>query len=159
LFVVFAFPFSERRDGRMAQASHGDVVRVHYRGKLPDGTVFEKSVDDRPLQFAIGGGESITDLERAVLGMAPGESKTVRIVAGDAFGVYHDELVFALDRDRFPVDFTPEVGLDLALHETDGESLSAIVVDVSESKVTLDANHPLAGKDLTIDIDLLEIVV
>ena len=143
----------------MVQARHGDTVRVHYRGKFHDGTVFEKSLEERPLQFAIGTDASITDLERAVLGMAPGESKTVRIVAEDAFGPYHDELVFALDRARFPQGFVPEVGLDLALREPDGDSLSAIVIDVSESRVTLDANHPLAGKDLTIDIDLLDIVV
>lgn len=143
----------------MAQVTHGDIVRVHYRGKFPDGTVFEKSLEERPLQFAIATDESITDLERAVLGMAPGESKTVRLVAEDAFGPHYNDLVFALDRDRFPESFVPKVGLDLALREPDGDSLSAIVIDVSESRVTLDANHPLAGKDLTIDIDLLEIVV
>jgi len=142
----------------MAQAKHGDTVRVHYTGKFTNGEVFEASVEDQPLQFTIGDDQVITELEQAVVGMTTGESKTIKITADNAYGPYRDELVFVLDRDRFPENLQPEVGLDLVIREGDDLGLRATVIDVSESSVTLDANHPLAEKDLTIDIHLLEIV-
>jgi peptidylprolyl isomerase len=142
----------------MAQAKHGDTVRVHYTGKFTDGEVFEASVEDQPLQFTIGDDQVITELEQAVVGMTTGESKTIKITADNAYGPYRDELVFVLDRDRFPENLQPEVGLDLVIREGDDTGLRVTVIDVSESSVTLDANHPLAEKDLTIDIHLVEIV-
>jgi len=142
----------------MAQAKHGDTVRVHYTGKFTNGEVFEASVEDQPLQFTIGDDQVITELEQAVVGMTTGESKTIKITADNAYGPYRDELVFVLDRDRFPENLQPEVGLDLVIREGDDPGLRVTVIDVSESSVTLDANHPLAEKDLTIDIHLLEIV-
>ena len=142
----------------MAQAKHGDSVRIQYTGKLVDGKVFEASVEDQPLQFTIGDDQVVTDLERAVVGMATGESKTIKIMADNAYGPYHDELVFVLDRDRFPENLQLEVGQELVVREGGDLGLQATVTDVSESSVMLDANHPLAEKDLTIDIYLVEIV-
>ena len=142
----------------MAQAKHGDTVRVHYTGKLADGKVFEASVENQPLQFTIGEDQVFTDLEQAVVGMTMGESKTIKITAVNAYGPYRGELVFVLDRDRFPENLQPEAGQDLLIREGNDPALRVTVVDVSESSVTLDANHPLAGKDLTIDIYLVGII-
>lgn len=142
----------------MAQAKHGDTVRVHYTGKFADDKVFEASVEDEPLQFTIGEDQVITDIEQAVVGMTTGESKTIEIMADNAYGPYHDELAFVLDRDRLPENLQPEVGQDLLIREENDPALRVAVTDVSESSVTLDANHPLAGKDLIIDIYLVEIV-
>ena len=142
----------------MAQAKHGDSVRIQYTGKLVDGKVFEASVEDQPLQFTIGDDQVVTDLEQAVVGMATGESKTIKIMADNAYGPYHDELVFVLDRDRFPENLQLEVGQELVVREGGDLGLRVTVTNVSESSVMLDANHPLAGKDLTIDIYLVEIV-
>ena len=147
-----------RKEQTIAQAKHSDTVRVHYTGKFADGKIFEASVEDQPLQFTIGDDQVVTDLEQAVVGMATGESKTIRIMADNAYGPYHDELVFVLDRHRFPENLQPEVGQDLLIREGNDPALRVTVIDVSESSVTLDANHPLAGKDLTIDICLVEIV-
>jgi len=142
----------------VAQAKHGDTVRVHYTGKFTDGKVFEASVEDQPLQFTIGEDQVITDLEQAVVGMTTGESKTIKVMGGNAYGPYHNELVFMLDRERFPGNLQPAAGLDLVIREGNDLGLQVTVIDVSESSVTLDANHPLAGKALTIDICLVEIV-
>ena len=142
----------------MAQAKHGDTVKVHYTGKLEDGTVFDTSINRDPLQFTIGEGQIIPGFEQAVVGMNPGESKTTKVPADKAYGSHHKEEVLVVDRNQFPVDLKPEVGQKLQIRRTDGQTSVVTVTDVSESSVTLDANHPLAGKDLTFDIQLIEIV-
>lgn len=142
----------------MAQAKHGDTVRVHYTGKLADGTVFDSSVDRDPLEFTLGEGRLIPGFEQAVIGMNPGESKTAEIPAEQAFGPYREEMVIEIDRDQFPADMKPEIGQRLQMKQSNGRIILIRVVEVSESEVTLDANHPLAGKDLTFDIHLLEIL-
>ena len=142
----------------MTQAKHGDTAIIHYTGKLAGGKVFDASVKDRPLQFTIGEDQVATDLERAVVGMATGESTTIRIMADNTYDPYYDELVFILHRDRFPENLQLEIGQQLVISEWDDLGLRVTVTDVSESSVTLDANHPLAGKDLTIDVYLIEIV-
>ncbi len=142
----------------MAQAKHGDTVRVHYTGKLEDGTIFGSSANSDPLQFTIGEGRIIPGVEQAVIGMNPGESKTIKVPADKAFGPHHKEGVSVVNRSEFPDDLNPEVGQRLQIRQEDGEKTVVRVVAVSESSVTLDANHPLAGKDLTFDIQLHEIV-
>jgi peptidylprolyl isomerase len=142
----------------MAQAKHGDTVKVHYTGKLEDGTVFDTSINRDPLQFTIGGGQIIPGFEQAVVGMNPGESKTTKVPADKAYGSHHKEKVLVVDRNQFPVDLKPEVGQKLQIRRTDGQTSVVTVTAVSESSVTLDANHPLAGKDLTFDIQLIELV-
>jgi peptidylprolyl isomerase len=142
----------------MAQAKNGDTVNVHYTGKLKDGKVFDSSVDREPLQFDIGHGNIIPGFEQGVIGMKPGESKTVNIPAEKAYGPYRKELVLVVDKSKIPTHLKPEVGQQLTLNQPDGRAVSVRITDISESNVTLDANHPLAGKDLIFDIELVQIV-
>lgn len=142
----------------MAQAKHGDTVKVHYTGKLEDGTVFDTSIDRDPLQFTIGEGQVIPGFEQAVLGMNPGESKTIRIPTDEAYGTRREEMVMVVDRNQLPADLNPEVGQQLQRSQPDGQTIVVTVTEVSKSSVTVDANHPLAGKDLTFDIQLVEVV-
>jgi peptidylprolyl isomerase len=142
----------------MARAKNGDTVTVHYTGKLEDGTVFDSSVSRDPLQFTLGEGVLIPGFEQAVLGMSPGESKTAEVSADQAYGPHREEMVVDIDRQEFPPHFKPEVGQQLQIPQSDGRVTRLAVTAVSEQNVTLDANHPLAGRDLTFDIQLLEIV-
>ncbi|HBY95209.1 MAG: peptidylprolyl isomerase [Ardenticatenaceae bacterium] len=142
----------------MAQAQMGDTVQVHYTGKLEDGQVFDTSGNREPLQFTIGGGQIIPGFEEAVAGMDPGETKTARIPADKAYGPHREELIVEVDRGQFPEHLAPEVGQRLAIRQADGSQVPVTVTDVSESSVQLDGNHPLAGKDLTFDIQLVKIV-
>jgi len=139
------------------QAKNGDAVKVHYTGRLADGTVFDTSSGREPLGFTIGAGKLIPDFEQAVLGMKPGESKTIEIPADRAYP-YYDDLVHVMDRDQLPENIPPEVGVQFDLSQPDGQKLQITIIDVSESTVTLDANHYLAGKDLIFDIELVEIL-
>jgi len=142
----------------VAEAKHGDTVKVHYTGKLEDGTVFDTSIERDPLQFTIGQGQVIPGFEKAVVGMNAGESKTTKAPADKAYGPYRKEMLLVVDRNQLPGDLKPTVGQQLQSRQADGRTIRVAVTDVSESSVTLDANHPLAGKDLTFDIQLIEIV-
>jgi len=146
-------------DGEIGQAQPGDTVKVHYTGTLEDGTVFDSSIDGEPLEFTIGNGRLIPGFEDAVVGMSQGESKTVEIPADDAYGTYYEELVFVVERSDIP-GLPPdlEIGQQLGFEQEDGTTITLTVIDISESTVTLDANHPLAGEDLTFDIQLVEIL-
>ncbi len=142
----------------MAEAKYGDTVKVHYTGKLDDGTVFDTSVNEDPLQFTIGGGQIISGFEQAVVGMKPGESKTVRIPADEAYGQRREDLILEVERSQLPEGLKPEVGLQLQSRQPDGRIIVLTITDITESHVTLDANHPLAGEDLTFEIQLIEIL-
>lgn len=142
----------------MAQAEDGNTVKVHYTGKFEDGTVFDTSADRGPLEFTIGSGQLILGLEQTVIGMSHGESKTVNIPADEAYGQHNAEMLTEVNRSQFPADLNPEVGQQLQLNPPDGQTVMFTVASVSESTVTLDANHPLAGKDLIFDIQLVEIL-
>jgi FKBP-type peptidyl-prolyl cis-trans isomerase 2 len=142
----------------MTQAKDGDMVKVHYTGKLADDTVFDSSLSREPLSFTIGAGEMIPGFEQAVIGMQPGEAKTARVVAGEAYGIYDQDMVLEVSRSQFPANISPQVGQHFQLNRQDGQAMVVTVKDVSQSHVTLDANHPLAGQDLTFDIQLVEIV-
>lgn len=142
----------------MTQAKFGDVVKVHYEGKLEDGTVFDTSAHRQPLQFTIGKQEVIPGFEQAVVGMAAGESKIAKVAAEKAFGPYREGLLVEVDRQQIPKDVDPKVGQQLQTRQADGQATVVTVADVTDSSVTLDVNHPLAGKDLIFDIRLLEIV-
>jgi len=141
----------------MTQAKHGDTVKVHYTGKLEDGTVFDSSVNHEPLEFTIGEGRVIPGFERAVVGMSPGESKTEKVPADQAFGPYREELVLEVDRQHIPAGVEVKVGERLRLRHANARATQGLITDVSESKVKLDANHPLAKSDLIFNIQLLEI--
>lgn len=142
----------------MVQAKPGDTVKVHYTGKLDDGTVFDSSLNREPLEFAIGSGRIIPGFEQAVVGMSPSESKTATIPSDQAYGPHDPNRVVAVDRKQIPVDMPIEVGQQLQISQPNGAPVPVVVTNVSDSQVTLDANHPLAGQDLTFEIQLVEIV-
>ena len=141
----------------MVQAKTGDTVKVHYTGKLDDGTIFDTSADREPLEFTIGKGQLIPDFEQAFIGMNPEESKTIQIPADNAYGPYREDMVMKIDRNQLPAEIEPKVDQKLQMRHSNGQSTVVTVIEVSESQVTLDGNHPLAGKDLTFDICLTEI--
>lgn len=142
----------------MARAAEaGDTVKVHYTGKLSDGTVFDSSDGRDPLEFTIGSGALIEGFEQAVVGMTPGEAKTVEIASAEAYGPHHDEMVQQIERAVIPDEIDLDVGVRLQATQGEGPPLILTVVELSETSVTVDANHPLAGQDLTFDIDLVEI--
>jgi peptidylprolyl isomerase len=141
----------------MAQAKRGDTVKINFTGKLEDGTVFSSTANQKPLEFKLGEGKIIPGVEKAVEGMNVGESKTVEVPPEQAYGQHQAELVQEVSRDRFPKDVEPQVGQRFEVPQQQGQSMAVKVVDVSESIVTLDANHPLAGRDLTFELELLEI--
>ena len=142
----------------MRPATHGDTVRVHYRGKLQDGSVFD-ATDREPLQFTIGGGQLIPGFEEAVVGMNPGDSKTAELPAEKAFGRYQEDMVAVVPKSQFADwEVEPAVGERVPIPRPDGPPIDVTVTEVTESDVTVDANHPLAGEDLTFDIELIDIV-
>ena len=143
----------------MRPAKQGDTVRVHYRGKLQDGSIFDETFDHEPLRFTIGEGEVISGFEEAVVGMTPGDSKTTALPVEKAFGRYLEERVVEVPKNKFAGwDPEPTVGEPVPIPQPDGSPIDAIITEVTESKVTVDFNHPFAGQDLTIDIKLLDIV-
>jgi peptidylprolyl isomerase len=139
-------------------AKNGDKVQVNYTGKFADGTVFDSSAGLKPMEFTLGGGKVIPGFEKAVLGMKIGEKKTVTIPAADAYGPHLDKMMIEVPRAQFPKDITPEVGLELESTQKDGTTIVATITKVTDTTITLDANHPLAGKDLTFEIELLKIL-
>lgn len=141
----------------MAQAKIGDVVKVHYTGTLDDGTVFDTSADRDPLEFIVGKGQVIPGFDSAVIDMVPGETRVTVIPADQAYGDHSPELVTDVDRERFPADMELEIGQQLQVGLADGQQAIVMVVDLSDTAVTLDANHPLAGQALTFEIELVEI--
>lgn len=141
----------------MAQAKTGDTVKVHYTGKLDDGTVFDSSANREPLEFKIGEGRLIPDFEQAVVGMEPGDSKTIQIASDNAYGQYQEEMVIELEKKDLPENLEPKVDQKLQVRQESGQEFVVTVTEVTETSVTLDGNHPLAGKDLTFDIQLSEI--
>jgi len=143
----------------MAKAKAGDTVKVHYTCKLNDGSVFDTSSGHEPLEFEIGKSKStlIPAFEQTVVGMKPGESRTVNIASNEAYGPHQEEMVASVEKNKFPDTINPYVGLELEVCQQDGRVFPAKITNVSEQSVTLDANHPLAGKDLVFDIELVEI--
>jgi peptidylprolyl isomerase len=169
----------------MALAKSGDIVKIDYTGKLEDGTVFDSTLEDEcstdgcdsddcgdecddegcgcghesgPMELTIGEGELFAQVDEALIGMAPGDKKSVIIPAADAFGEYDKDKVFTVPRSDLPEDLQPEVGDELVLTNEDDEELGVQVVEITEESVTFDSNHPLAGEDLTFEVTLLEIL-
>ena len=141
----------------MAPVKQGDTVKVNYTGKLADGTIFDTSVDRHPLQFTLGKGALIAGFEKAVIGMNTGEKKTVIIPFAEAYGSRQDAAVVSVERKNFPGNFEPQIGQRLELTQEDDSNVLVTVTDLTDTTITLDANHPLAGKDLTFEIELLSI--
>lgn len=141
----------------MEQAKKGDNVKVHYTGKLEDGTEFDSSFDRDPLQFVIGEGNLIPGFEEAIEGMCPGDKKTIRISAEEAYGPYIKELVADFDRSMLPPELNPQIGEELKIEQDDGNIAMVMVTGLTDTAITVDANHPLAGKDLIFDVSLVEV--
>ena len=136
----------------------GDKVRVHYTCTLANGTIIDSSQGQEPLEFSLGKGEIIKGLEDLVMGMKVGQSKTATAAPEQTYGARHEEWMIDVVRDKLPEDFKPEVGLHYEIPRENGQSSLATVTHVSESTVTLDFNHPLAGKELIFEVSLLEIL-
>jgi len=140
----------------LAMAKDGNTVKVHYTGKLDDGTIFDTSVEREPLEFTIGASQMIPGFEGAVMGMQVGQVKTVTIPAEEAYGPHNEDMVLLVELDKLPEDLNPAVGQRLQIQQEDGNTAVVVVTDVSDTMITLDANHPLAGKSLTFEIELVE---
>lgn len=141
----------------MAEAKAGNKVQMHYTGSLGDGTVFDSSKGRDPLEFELGSGQIIPGLDAAVTGMAEGEEKTVTIPADEAYGAHHPERVQAVPRAQFPDHIPAEVGTQLQVQTPEGQTVPVTIADVSDEAVTLDANHPLAGQDLTFNVEIIAV--
>lgn len=139
----------------MRQATNGDTVHVHYTGTLDDGTVFDSSTDRTPLEVTLGAGQVIPGFEEALFGMAEGESKSVTLAPEDAYGAHNPQLVHEVERERIPAEISLEPGTVLQAQDSGGNQLQFTVVALDDINVTLDANHPLAGKALTFAVELI----
>lgn len=156
----------------MAQAQKGSRVRIDFTGTLEDGTVFDTTrkegsgdcgcddcgCDEGPMELVIGEDSFFTLIEEALVGMAVGDKKTVLIPTEEAFGDYDEEKVFTIPSDQIPADLSPEVGQELELTDEDDEAVMVTVLEIDEDGITLDANHPLAGENLSYEVELLEIL-
>jgi peptidylprolyl isomerase len=141
----------------MNSAKSGDTVRIHYTGKLSDGTQFDSSAGRDPLEFDLGSGQVIAGFDQAVDGMHVGDSKTVTIPAEQAYGRRHAQLVQAVPRKVLPAEIDPEVGMRLQSRSPDGKTMHLVITDIADHTITVDGNHPLAGEELTFDIELVAI--
>ncbi|MBN2140125.1 MAG: peptidylprolyl isomerase [Desulfovibrionaceae bacterium] len=141
----------------MPQAKPGDSVKVHYKGRFEDGTIFDSSLEREPLEFTIGQSMVIPGFEKAVTGMNPGDSKTVSIPAEEAYGQFNEELLIEVDNTQVPPHITPEEGMMLEVRLDNGGVAHVTVREIKEGSLVLDGNHPLAGRDLTFELELIEI--
>lgn len=141
----------------MSQAKSGDTVKIHYTGKLDDGTQFDSSKDREPLEFELGKGQVISGFEKAVEGMEVGDSKSVTLDPDDAYGPRHDQLVQEVPRSALPTEIKPEIGMKLQSKTPDGRVMPLTVTAVTDESITVDANHELAGENLNFEIELVAI--
>ena len=141
----------------MTQAKAGETVAIHYTGTLADGSQFDSSEGRDPLRFTLGSGQIIAGLDAAITGMSQGEKKSVTIAAAEAYGDHRPEAVQAVPRAQIPAEIPLEVGGGLQVQTPDGRTIPVTVTSVTDEEVTLDANHPLAGKDVTFAVELVEI--
>ena len=142
----------------MQPAKRGDTVKVHYTGTLEDGAVFDSSRQGDPLEFTIGGGQLIPGFEDAVIGMTPGESRKQLVPALDAYGPSRPDVTVEVERSTIPPELDIFLGQELQIQNPEGRVSQVVVAALTDTTVTLDGNHPLAGKDLYFQIDLLEIL-
>ena len=146
-----------KRDS-MSRAKAGDVVKVHFTGTLDNGNIFASTKDSEPLEFTIGGGSTFQKFEEDIIGMIAGDTKKITVEPDDGFGQRDDKLVFKVDKEGGPQELMLEVGKKLQMKQENGKVVDIIVTEVDDATITLDANYPLAGKTLTFDVKLMEIV-
>ncbi len=140
------------------QAKNGDTVKVHYTLKAANGEVIESSVKATPIEITIGEGKLIPGFENGIIGMTPNDSKTITVPAEEAYGHRNENMVFEFSREKAPAGFEPQIGQAVQLHRPDGNPFTVTVIDITAKGYKMDANHPLAGKDLIFDLELVEIV-
>ena len=141
----------------MAQVKNGDVVKVHYTGKLASGEQFDSSEGREPLEFKVGAGQMIKGFDAALPGMTKGDKKTINITPEDGYGPRSEEAIIEFPKENVPADMKLEPGMALTLSNQQGQPVPVVVVDVKEDVIVLDANHFLAGQELIFDIELVEI--
>ncbi|MBN2646122.1 MAG: peptidylprolyl isomerase [Desulfuromonadaceae bacterium] len=142
----------------MFVAKKGDTVKIHYTGTLKDGTVFDSSQDKQPLHFIVGQKEVLKGVDQAVIGMVPGETKTVVLAPEVAYGAVKPELIETIAREDLPADLNPKIGNQIEITREDGSLLYVMVTAADDTSITLDANHPLAGRELTFEIHMQEVI-
>lgn len=145
------------KTNNMQQVKPGDKVNVHYHGKLTDGSTFDSSEGREPLEFTVGLGQVIKGFDDAVMNMAVGDKKTVDIPVADAYGERNEDMVMEFPKSEFPADMRPVIGLELQVGDEAGNIFPVVITDVKGDTVMLDGNHPLAGHDLTFEIELVSI--
>lgn len=141
----------------MSQVKQNDTVRVHYTGKLTDGQVFDSSLEREPIEFTMGQGQLIPGFEKGLLDMKVNEKKTIEIPAEEAYGEPRAELVQEVDKNQLPEEIKPEPGMGLVSKSPDGREMNLVVKEVKDETIVVDGNHPLAGKDLVFDLEVVEI--
>ncbi|RLD61314.1 MAG: peptidylprolyl isomerase [Bacteroidetes bacterium] len=141
----------------MAKVKNNDKVKVHYTGKLTDGQVFDSSLEREPLEFTVGTGQMIPGFDKGVLDMELSEKKTIDIPAAEAYGESREELKQEVSKQLLPEDLKPEVGMSLASQTPDGHQMQFVVTEVKDETIFVDGNHPLAGKDLVFEVEMIAI--
>jgi peptidylprolyl isomerase len=139
----------------LSQVKKGDTVKVHYTGTLNNGEIFDTSKEREPLEFTLGKGQLIPGFEKAVLGLNIGDSTKVDIPSTEAYGEERSDLIINVPIDQLPEDVTPQIGMQLQVNQPDGQPIPVRITEIDETELTLNANHPLAGKDLTFEIELI----
>ncbi|KYP14892.1 peptidylprolyl isomerase [Flavihumibacter sp. CACIAM 22H1] len=142
----------------MQQVQSGDTVKVHYHGRLTDGTTFDSSEGRDPLEFQVGSGMVIAGFDNGVMGMLVGDKKTVHIPVDDAYGPKNPDMIIEFPKEQVPADMPMEVGMRLNLNNSQGQVVPVVITEIQDAAILLDANHPLAGEDLVFDIELVEII-
>jgi len=155
--IHYTFAALSKENQKVMAAKAGDQVKVHYTGRLTDGTIFDSSEGKEPLAFEVGAGMMIKGFDAAVDGMAIGDKVTAEIPAAEAYGEAREDLIFDFPKSNFPEDMKPEVGQQLAMSQPNGQQVPVKVKEIKEESVVIDANHDLAGKDLVFDIELVSI--
>ena len=141
----------------MSQVKENNTVKVHYVGKLSDGQVFDTSEGKEPLEFTLGQGKLIAGFEKGLIDMKLNEKKTITISKEEAYGESREDLIQEVDKSQLPEDITPEVGMGLVSKSADGNEMNLLIVEVKETTIVIDGNHPLAGKELTFDLEVVDI--
>lgn len=149
--------FLKLKNNIMSQVKQNDTVKVHYTGKLADGQVFDTSEGKEPIEFTLGKGQLIPGFEKGLLDMKLNEKKTVNIPKEEAYGEPRAELVQEVEKSQLPEEIKPEVGMGLVSKTPDGQEMNLVVSEVKENTIVVDGNHPLAGKDLVFDLEVVEI--
>ena len=141
----------------MSKAAKGDKVEVHYTGTLDDGSIFDSSREREPLKFTLGGGQVLAGFEQGVTGLAVGESNKIRIPAAEAYGLVDESLISQIPLDTLPPNLNPQLGMRLQSSSPDGSTQIIKIVAITDTEITVDANHEMAGKDLNFDLELVKI--